>query len=154
MARPNFLDRFRPVGAPGPAGPVGVPAVDDQGVARELAPVFAALAPDVAAGRRLVDDARRAAEEEIAEARERAAAVIARARIDAHADRARAAAAVAEAAAEQDAALLAAARREADELTATGEAALPAAVQRVVDLLLTDSLPVDASSAGQRSPSP
>src|ERR1019366_3273449 len=62
MARPNILDRFRPVGAPGPAGPAGVPAADDQGPAVELAPVFDALAADVQACRTLVAEARRDAE--------------------------------------------------------------------------------------------
>ena len=38
MALLSILDRFRPVGAPGPAGPVGVPPTDDQGPAAELAP--------------------------------------------------------------------------------------------------------------------
>ena len=35
------------IGAPGNAGPAGVPAADDQGPAAELLPVFAALASDV-----------------------------------------------------------------------------------------------------------
>src|SRR5674476_1314795 len=58
MARVNILDRFRPVGAPGPAGLAGVPAADEQGPAAELAPVFAALAADVESCHRLVEEAR------------------------------------------------------------------------------------------------
>ena len=46
MARPNMLDRFR-AGAPGAAGPAGVPASDDLGPVAELSPVFSALSDDV-----------------------------------------------------------------------------------------------------------
>src|SRR5665811_2240014 len=94
MARSNILDRFRPVGAPGPAGPAGVPAADDQGPAVELAPVFEALAADVQACRRLVDEARREAEAALSLAHERGAAIIAQARLDAVTERVSAAARV------------------------------------------------------------
>jgi hypothetical protein len=140
MARPNILDRFRPVGAPGPAGPVGVPAVDDQGVATELAPVFAALAPDVQACTALVDEARQEADAALSQARELAAAAIAQARLDAGADRARAAAAVEQVASEQDAQLLDAAVRQADALQEAGTALLPATVRRVIDAMLAEYL--------------
>jgi|BarGraIncu01121A_1022015.scaffolds.fasta_scaffold05228_3 vacuolar-type H+-ATPase subunit H len=140
MARLNILDRFRPVGAPGPAGPAGVPAADDQGPAAELAPVFAALAADVQSCRELVEEARREADETLSRAQEQAAAIIAQARLDAGAERARAAARVEQTASEQDALVLAQAHREADDLEEAGAAVLPGTVRRVIANLLSDQL--------------
>jgi len=79
MARPNILDRFRPVGAPGAASPAGGPASDTLGPAAELVPVFAALADDVESCRTLVEDARRDASTEISTAQDRANALVSRA---------------------------------------------------------------------------
>jgi hypothetical protein len=136
MARLNILDRFRPVGAPGAAGPAGVPAADDQGPAAELAPVFAALADGVAANTALVEEARRGAEEEVVRARARAAAILSQARLDAGAERARAAARLAQAASHSDAQLLEEARQEAAALEEAGRARIPAVVTEVLDALL------------------
>ena len=140
MARPNILDRFRPVGAPGPAGPAGVPVSDDQGPAAELAPVFAALAADVESCRKLVEEAQREADGQLARAHERAAAIIAQARLDAGAERAGAAARVELAAAEQDALLRAQALQKADDLEEAGTALLPGTVGRVIDKLWSEQL--------------
>lgn len=140
MARSNILDRFRPAGAPGPAGPVGVPANGDQGPAVELAPVFAALGADVESCRRMVDEARREADGELSSAVEEAAAVIARARLDEGAERARAAARVEQAASAQDAQLLARARKDADDLERSRTALLPGLVRTVMDRLLSEQL--------------
>ena len=140
MARLNILDRFRPVGAPGPAGPAGVPAADDQGPAGELAPVFAALAADVESCRKLVEEARREADEALLRAHEQAAAIVAQARLDAGAARADAAASVVQAASAQEAQLLAQAGKEADELEAAGMVLLPATVRKVIDNLLSEQL--------------
>jgi len=140
MARSNILDRFRPAGAPGPAGPVGVPAADDQGPAVELIPVFAALAADVETCRRLVDEARREADGVLSHAREQAAAIIAQARVDEGVERARAAAQVEQAASEQDARLLAHARKEADDLEEARMALLPGTARRVIDNLWSEQL--------------
>ena len=136
MARLSILDRFRPVGAPGAAAPAGVPAADDQGRAAELAPVFAALAGDVAACEALVDEARLSAEEHVARARAQAAAIVAQARLDAGAARVRAAARIEQEASQQDAELLEQARQEAATLEKTGLARLPAVVSKVIDSLL------------------
>lgn len=141
MVRSNILDRFRPVGAPGAAGPVGVPVADKQGPAAELLPVFEALAADVEMGRELVAQARREAETELAGARERAAAIVARARLDAGAERQRAAARIEESAAARDAQLLDEAAAQAAGLTAAGRARLPALVRAIVDGLLADEPP-------------
>jgi hypothetical protein len=140
MARPNILDRFRPVGAPGPAGPAGVPAADDLGPAAELAPVFAALAADVQYCRTLVDTARLDAEGALFRAHEQAAAFIAQARLDEGAERARAVARVEQAASERDALLLAQARREADGLEEAGTVLLPGTVRQVIDRLWSEQL--------------
>jgi len=136
MARLSILDRFRPGGTPGAAGPAGVPAADDQGRAAELAPVFAALAGDVAACEALVDEARLSAEEHVARARAQAAAIVAQARLDAGAARVRAAARIEQEASQQDAELLEQARQEAATLEKTGLARLPAVVSKVIDSLL------------------
>ncbi len=140
MARPSILDRFRPVGAPGAAGPAGVPAADDLGPEAELVAVFAALDAEVESCRRLVEDARRDAEKEVAGARERAAALVAQARLDAGAEQARSAAEVLRTAADVDAKLLDQARQEAAELTESGTDRLPEAVRRVIDTLLAEQL--------------
>jgi hypothetical protein len=140
MARPNILDRFRPVGAPGAAVPAGGPASDALGPAAELAPVFAALAADVDSCRKLVEDARRDAGRELSRAQERADAMVSQARLDVDAEQARAAARVMEAASDQDAQLLGQASRKAAELEEAGTAKLPATVRKVIDALLSEHL--------------
>jgi hypothetical protein len=140
MARVNILDRFRPVGAPGPAGLAGVPAADEQGPAAELAPVFAALAADVESCHRLVEEARQEADGALVRAHEQAAAILAQARLDAGAERARAAARVEQAASKRDALLLSQARKEADNLEEARTALLPATVRKVIDNLLSEQL--------------
>lgn len=144
MARLSILDRFRPVGAPGPAGRAGVPAADDQGAAAELAPVFAALAGDVASCAALVEKARLSAEREVVGARAEAAAILSQARLDAGAERANAAARVEEEASERDAQLLEQARREAAALEESGLVRIPALVGKAIDTLLAPQ------SAGQK----
>jgi vacuolar-type H+-ATPase subunit H len=136
MARLSILDRFRPVGTPGAAGPAGVPAADDQGRAAELAPVFAALAGDVAACEALVAEARDSADKDVARARAQAAAIVAQARLDAGAARVRAAARIEQEASQRDAQLLEQARQEAATLEKAGLARLPAVVSKVIDNLL------------------
>ena len=93
MAGTNFLERFRPLGAPG-AATVGAQASDDLGSAAELAPIFAALAPAVAECETIVVAAHHEADAHLVHARERAAAIRARARADVGAGQARAAARV------------------------------------------------------------
>jgi len=140
MARLSILDQFRSVGAPGPAGPVGVPAVDQPGHAAELAPVFAALAADVESCRRLVEEAQQRADDTLADARADATAMIARARLEEAAARADAAAAIEHAASAQDERTLEAARTAAAALQASGSARIPDTVRLVLDRLLADQL--------------
>lgn len=140
MARISILDRFRPVGAPGPAGPSGVPAVDGQGTAAELAPVFAALAADVQACEELVAKSRRQSEHELAVARTQAAAIVSQARLDARAARAAAAARVEQEAGDRDTRLMDKARRDATAVEESGMASIPAVVDRVIDTLLAPEI--------------
>ena len=88
----EFLLRLRPAGAPGSAGPAGVPADAGARAADELEPVFAALAPAVREAGRIRDQAQRQAVQITATANERARALLAQARADAVGERARVAA--------------------------------------------------------------
>jgi regulator of protease activity HflC (stomatin/prohibitin superfamily) len=140
MARSSILDRFRPVGAPGPAGPVGVPSTDVPGYVTELVPVFAALDADIDRARGDVQEAQARATDAVARARADATAEIARARREAGAERAAAAAAVAEAAAQDDARLIVDAQEAADAISRSSAARLPGIVGTVVDRILLDHL--------------
>jgi vacuolar-type H+-ATPase subunit H len=100
----DFLDRFRPAGAPGAASRAGVPVDRAAELASELEPVLALLAGTHAECGRIVAAAQREAEQITEGARERAAALTA--------DAQRRAAAVRDAAVAQ---VLAAARAEAAE---------------------------------------
>ena len=140
MALLSILDRFRPVGAPGPAGPVGVPPADDQGPAAELTVVFAALEPYVELCRRLVDEARAEAEHALPRARDEASAILAQARLAAGAARARAAAHVEQTASQQDERLRRLATVQAAELAEAGSQRMPDLVADIVDTILSAPL--------------
>jgi len=94
MAVSGLLQRLRPAGAPGAAGPVAVPAQPEDGALAELAPVFDALAPVIIECDAIRTAAGQAAAEKAADARRDAAAVVADATSRAPAERAVAAAAV------------------------------------------------------------
>ncbi|MCC3270318.1 hypothetical protein MUG94_07165 [Arthrobacter gengyunqii] len=140
MARSSLLDRFRPVGAPGPAGPSGVPAGDDQGPAAELVPVFEALVPTIRDGGMLIDDATARAADTVAQARTQAAAMVEQARMDSGAVRANAAAAVSREAETADEEMLRKAAEEAAELKRRGESRVPALAAAIVADLVSDLL--------------
>lgn len=149
MARLNFLDRFRPVGAPGAAGSTGH-AEDVRGPAAELAPVFAALVPDVEKAHALVAEANQSAEQALAEERVRASDLTAQARLDAVTERARAATAVEKASGERDRRLMVRAHKDASALDAVAAVELGAAAQRVVEAMVKDLLASgDFRSAGE-----
>lgn len=128
----DFLDRFRPAGAPGPAGAVGVPADRLSGAETELAPLFAALTAveqrcAETRGRAEQDAARRTAQ-----ARRMAAAIVSRARSQERGERA---AAAADALATVDAEvnrISTQARLTAADLREQGARRLPALVDLVV----------------------
>ena len=140
MARNSLLDRFRPVGAPGPAGPAGVPAQDNQGPEAELIPVFEALDPQIDAARTITDDAAGLARETVAAARRQASALIEQARMDSAAVRAAAAAEVSAEMSRQDEAMLSAAESEAAELQRRGESRVPELASAIVADLVQDLL--------------
>ena len=140
MALLSFLDRFRPAGAPGPAGPVGVPAVDDQGPTAELAAVFAALAPDVTWAQALIEEAQKAAQSAVPRAREQVASILTRARIDAGVEHAKAAARVEQAASELDERVRAGARKQAAQVAERGGARIPALIGEIVEDVFTEVL--------------
>ncbi|KFF61016.1 hypothetical protein JF66_00670 [Cryobacterium sp. MLB-32] len=140
MAGSNFLDRFRPVGAPGPGAPVGVPAADIPGVEVELAQVFAALAADADACRRIVEAARRDADRTVSQSRERAAGIIAQARLDVSAEQAAAAVRVLGDAAERDAQIMDEASRRSADLQRAGRSRLPRVVETIIDRLVAERL--------------
>lgn len=118
MALQDLLNRLRPAGAPGPAGPVAVPAEEEDREAAELAPVFTALAEtvdDTEAVRAAGADRAAAI---TAEAEKEAAALVANATSRAPGERAAAAARVHEAGDDEAAALLTEAKRQAAQLKA------------------------------------
>lgn len=147
MARNSLLDRFRPVGAPGPAGPAGVPATDNQGPEAELVPVFEALDPTVRETEALTTDAVKRAAQSVKQAREEAAAMVEKARMESGAVRAEAAAAVSREAAAADEEMLQRARDEADEIKRRGESRVPQLAAVIVADLVRDLLS-SASGAG------
>jgi vacuolar-type H+-ATPase subunit H len=138
MPHSNILDRFRPVGAPGPVGPSGVPATDERGPRGELVPVFTALAPDIESARTLVEQAEKDATAMLDRARDEASALLAQAQLDARSARAEAAARVAKKNTVRDEALLATARDEAEVLARNGTALIPEMVRTVVDRMLAE----------------
>lgn len=90
----DFLDRFRPAGAPGAATRTGVPADRAAELSAELNPVLAQLATTAAECDRIVAAADRNSKRIINEASERAATIAAEARARAQVERAEAAARV------------------------------------------------------------
>ena len=147
MARNSLLDRFRPVGAPGPAGPAGVPATDNQGPEAELIPVFEALDPTVRETEALTTDASRRAAQTVQQAREEAAAMVENARMEAGAVRAEAAATLSREAEAADEEMLQRAGEEAAELKRRGESRVPQLAAVIVADLVRDLLG-SASGAG------
>ncbi|MDK1361050.1 hypothetical protein QNO00_12320 [Arthrobacter sp. zg-Y1219] len=140
MARNSLLDRFRPVGSPGPAGPAGVPATDDEGPEAELVPVFEALDPTIREAQELTNDASVRAADTVARARAQAAALVEQARIDSGAVRAAAAEKVSSEAEAADTEMLRQATEEAAELKERGEARMPELASVIVADLVQDLL--------------
>lgn len=138
MAGNSILDRFRPIGAPGP-GIAGVPN-ERLASADELAPVFAALKADIEADRQLVRDAQALAETTLADARRQADALVADAHRAAAGLRAQAAARVAAEAAEQDRRVSADAEQRASDLKAAAEPKLADAARRLIETMVRREL--------------
>jgi vacuolar-type H+-ATPase subunit H len=138
MPHSNILDRFRPVGAPGPVGPVGVPGSGERGPDVELVPVFTALAPDVESARNLIDRAEMEAADIVIRAREEASALLAQAQLDARSARAQAAALVTRDSTDRDQTLLAKAHDQADALARTRAALVSEMTQMVIGRMLAE----------------
>ena len=128
----DLLDRFRPAGAPGPAGAAGVPADRRVAAEDELAPVFATLADVERECAALRDAALGAARERTERAAREAADLIREARDDAEVIRAETTARLRAVGAEELALLLARAEDEAGAVRARAAQRLPALVERVL----------------------
>ncbi|WP_298584958.1 hypothetical protein [uncultured Kocuria sp.] len=98
--------------------------------------MFAALSDDVASCRVLVEDARRRAEEEMETARGRAAAILARARLESDARRAGAAQSAERSGSAQDAHLLERAAAEAATLKDEARRQMPSVVAVLLDRIV------------------
>jgi len=140
MTRLTFLDRFRPVGAPGAGAPEGAPSTDVVGPEVELAPVFACLEIDVKSSRALEEDAQSEADKELANAREQAEAIVAQARMDIGAEQAKAAARIMQAATEGDTKLLEQATKVAAQIHDTGISQLPTTTTKVIETLFSTEM--------------
>ncbi|MGC9669777.1 hypothetical protein ACNTMW_24925 [Planosporangium sp. 12N6] len=128
----DFLDRFRPAGAPGAASGAGVPVDRRAAVEAELVPVLAALDEAQRECARLRQAAETRAAEIRAEAAARAEQITARAAADAAATRARAAAAVRRSADDEIAELNERADRDADEVRRAARQRAPELIARTV----------------------
>jgi hypothetical protein len=129
----DLLQRLRPVGAPGAAGPVAVPIHAEDVLAAELEPLFDALEPVAAQCESIRAAAARSADEEIAAAQRDAERLIADATSRAPAERAAAAARIRQAADAEADAMTADADRAAARLTASGRQRLG----ELTDLIIT-----------------
>lgn len=134
----DLLTRFRPAGAPGPAGATGVPADRHESVAAELAPVFAALAEVEGECDRLRAEATRQAARRTATAAEAARTLVTRAREAAPAERDAAAVAAREAGVDELAQLAADADADAEAIRRRAEQLLPLRLSTVLERVRAD----------------
>lgn len=131
----DFLDRFRPAGAPGAAARVAVP-VDRRGeLEAELAPVLALLDGVDAECARVVAEARRDAGQITAAAREEATAILGDADRRSGAARKQAVQEALALARAEAADAVASARREARQVRELAGQRIPALVGKAVDLV-------------------
>jgi F0F1-type ATP synthase membrane subunit b/b' len=131
----DFLDRFRPAGAPGSAARAGVPADRTRELAAELEPVLTLLADLHAECERIVADAKQEASRIAADARSAGAAIAADADRQARAARAEAAGQVLAGARAQAREAAAEAERQARQLRGHAAGRMPALVARAVSLV-------------------
>lgn len=127
----NFLERFRPAGAPGSMA-VGVPVDRGTALAAELEPVFALLGAVEDECRLIVERAEAEAEAVRGEAEERAAAIVAAARAGAAAERAAEAARVKSATVRDLESEIASAGERARRVRDTAAERLPRLVERAI----------------------
>jgi hypothetical protein len=129
----DFLDRFRPAGAPGAASAAGVPADRRATAAAELEPIFAALGEVDDACARLRREAVAGGARLEAETAERCRALVAGARTDAEAERAAEAAKLRERAAAEARLVMTQAEEGADEVRRSAVERRPRLLALVVD---------------------
>jgi hypothetical protein len=151
----EFLDRFRPAGAPGAASGAGVPSDRRAGMEAELEPVFAALDEVQRECARLRETAAERAGRRREEAAGQARVIVARARAGAQAARAEAAADARRQAADEIAAIAVSAERAADAVRRSARQRRPELVARVVEMVRAELAevtptdePVSAEPAG------
>ncbi|MDI9914454.1 hypothetical protein [Rhodococcus sp. IEGM 1379] len=130
----NFLERFRPAGAPGAAAAVGVPADRPLELAAELEPVFGELSGVVAHARRIREQASFDADQIRCEAKEKAHVLVESAGNELEDVRAAAMASAGERAQQVSQAALAAAELDAAAVRSRAADRLPAYVDRALDL--------------------
>lgn len=135
MPARDILQRFRPAGAPGSAGPVGVPADAARRRTRELDLVFEALAATIAECQAIREAGEREAGEIEERAEQDARRIAVEARLRAADQRADAAAQVRQDADRQADEAIGTARREAAELLARGRPRIEALAARVAALV-------------------
>lgn len=128
----DLLQRFKPVGTPGPAARRGVPADRVTELAAELEPVLAMLSETAAEADRIRAEGAREAERRRTTAKELARVNLASTASLAAADRAEAATRLSRAATAETAETLRAAEQAVGELRQRAAARLPALVDEVV----------------------
>ena len=131
----DFLDRFRPAGAPGAAARTGVPADRSRELAAELGPMLALLEGADAERERIIVQARRDAGQLMTAARAEAAAITADAGQRAQAARDEAARRMLALAKDEVASTVARAEREAERTRELARQRMPSLVDRAVDLI-------------------
>lgn len=146
----DLLYRFRPAGAPGVAGPAGVPVDRVSDLAAELAPVLASVEPLQQRCAEIVAAARQEAAQVLAAESGTARAVVARARAGSDAERAAAAAQVRQRWDREAGDLLTAAEEDAARIRRHAAAVQPRYVQAVEASV--DALVSGAVLAGRRGP--
>jgi vacuolar-type H+-ATPase subunit E/Vma4 len=128
----DFLSRFRPAGAPGPAARTGVPVDRSRELETEVGPVLALLADVDAECARILDQARQDADAVRATARARAAVITADGDRAAQAVRDEAARQVLNAARDEASEAVAAAERQAARIRELARRRMPALADRAV----------------------
>lgn len=137
----DFLDRFRPAGAPGAAARASVPADRDRELADELTPVLALLDGTHDECARILALATDEAGRVIAAARTRAAAIMTDADEQASAARDAAERALVDAARAQAALAVADARQEAARINGLAESRIPALTEYAIRQITRLGLP-------------
>lgn len=134
----DFLMRFRPVGSPGRAAPVGVPADRSAELTAELEPPLALLEEAEAQARSIRAEAARTVARQKRDAEHRAARIVREAHVRSRDVRTQSADRVRREAEAEAAELIAAADRQTAATRRRARARMPAAVDRVLELVVDE----------------